>query len=550
MNAIEQAFSASINTMDPDQVNASLDSQERWPIHKDKALCSYIMSTVQAPEGSLSIQESTLPEAGSGLFINRDLAEGELIFTSVPLVLCAEVGQHMEACDFCFQQRRRVFHPVEDRFLQPGEVLPPLLICNGCRMYQYCSKSCWQRAWDTGHLYECSLLAGASTDVETRTLYRLLILMRKKVLLAQQAKALARLEHEVDSLEKRAKKTWPRVLNIAREAKERTKSELSIGEILMLYGIIRCNSLPVDQTYRNAPLGNALDLGGALINHCCDPNVVIVFNSTQVQVRALRKLKAGEELLHCYRDIAYDFTFRNPRIAARYQFRCHCDRCQVESDRHYKEAKTESDVLPVILSTQAALFDVIDESRKQAFATPCTFDVALQLAKVDKILKTGYGGGAWPNNLEPLPTVLKALAALCERRGDLINSIRIRVKALAYTKWRKGLPWSEDLIDFVLSLSTLTMFPSHPSLRDPTLPKHKEFQDIFIGHLHALHGILVNFYGPQGRTPSIVHTFLQQEKASYNGPVPSTRAFRRRFKASQENVLKWAGVDEGLWTVE
>lgn len=207
-------------------------------------------------------------------------------------------------------------------------------------------------------------------------------------------------------------------------------------------------------------------------------------------------------------------------------------------------------MLPAILSTQAALFDVIDESRKQAFATPCTFDIALQLAKVDKILKTGYGGGAWPNNLEPLPTVLKALAALCERRGDLINSVRIRVKALAYTKWRKGLPWSEDLIDFVLSLSTITMFPTHPSLRDPTLPKHKEFQDIFIGHLHALHGILVNFYGPQGRTPSIVNTFLQQEKANYNGPVPSTRAFRRRFKASQENVLKWAGVDEGLWTVE
>ncbi|KAL7800523.1 SET domain-containing protein [Trichoderma afarasin] len=550
MNAIEQAFSASINTMDPDQVNASLDSQKRWPIHKDTALCSYIMSTIQAPEGSLSIQESTIPGAGSGLFIKRDLAEGELIFTSVPLVLCAEVGQGMEACDFCFQQRRRVFHPVEDRFLQPGEVLPPLHICNGCRMYQYCSKSCWQRAWDTGHLYECGLLAGASTDVETRTLYRLLILMRKKVLLAQQVKALARLEHEVANFERRTKKSWPRIISIAREAKERTKSELSIGEILMLYGIIRCNSLPVDQTYRNAPLGNALDFGGALINHCCDPNVVIVFNSTQVQVRALRKLKAGEELLHCYRDIAYDFTFRNPRIAARYQFRCQCDRCREESDRHYKEAKNESDVLPLILSTQAALFDVIDISKKQAFVTPTAFNVELQLGKVNHILKTGYAGGPWPNNLEPLPTVLKALAALCERQGDLINSIKIRIKALAFTKWRKGLPWSEDLIDFVLSLSTLTMFPSHPSLRDPSLPKHKEFQDIFIGHLHILHGILLNLYGPQGRTTGIVHTFLQQEKGNYNGPVPGTRAFRRRFKASQENVLKWAGVDQELWTVE
>ncbi|UKZ51674.1 hypothetical protein TrVGV298_005436 [Trichoderma virens] len=518
MNAIEQAFSAGLNTMDPDQVNASLDSQKRWPIHKDKELCSYILSTIKAAEGSLSIQESTIPNAGSGMFTTRDVEEGELIFTSVPLVTCAEVGPGMEACDFCFQQRRRVFHPVEDRFLQPGEVLPP-----------------------SAHLQWLPLvpvlLAGASADVETRTLYRLLILMRKKVLLPQQVKALARLENEVANFEKRTKKSWPRVLNLAREAKERTKSELSIGEVLMLYGIVRCNSLPVDQTFRNAPLGIALDMGGALLNHCCDPNVVIVFNSTQVQVRALRKIKDGEELLHCYRDIAYDFTFRNPRITARYQFNCQCDRCKMESDNHFKQAKSNENVIPLILSTQASLFDIIDESKKQAFATPSTFDIKLQMGKVNKLLKTGYAGGAWPNDLEPLPTVLKALAALCERQGDLVNSIKIRVRALAFTKWRKGLPWSEDLIDFVLCLSTFTMFPNHPSLRDPSLPKRKDFQDIFIGHLHALHGMLVNFYGPQGRTTGIVHDFLLTEKANYNGPVPSTRAFRRRFKAAQENIL-------------
>ncbi|UKZ77494.1 hypothetical protein TrVFT333_005216 [Trichoderma virens FT-333] len=508
MNAIEQAFSAGLNTMDPDQVNASLDSQKRWPIHKDKELCSYILSTIKAAEGSLSIQESTIPNAGSGMFTTRDVEEGELIFTSVPLVTCAEVGPGMEACDFCFQQRRRVFHPVEDRFLQPGEVLPPLHICNGCRLYQYCS----QRAWDTGHLYECGLLAGASADVETRTLYRLLILMRKKVLLPQQVKALARLENEVANFEKRTKKSWPRVLNLAREAKERTKSELSIGEVLMLYGI----SIKLFEMHRLA----LPSTWGALLNHCCDPNVVIVFNSTQVQVRALRKIKAGEELLHCYRDIAYDFTFRNPRITARYQFNCQCDRCKMESDTHFKQAKSNENVIPLILSTQASLFDIIDESKKQAFATPSTFDIKLQMGKVNKLLKTGYAGYQDPG------------------------------QGLGLYQVAKGAPWSEDLIDFVLCLSTFTMFPNHPSLRDPSLPKRKDFQDIFIGHLHALHGMLVNFYGPQGRTTGIVHDFLLTEKANYNGPVPSTRAFRRRFRAAQENILKWAGVDEGLWTVE
>ncbi|KAL7805160.1 hypothetical protein V8C44DRAFT_233348 [Trichoderma aethiopicum] len=549
MNPLEKIFATGVRKTGP--TDAKPDSpMPRWPIHEDKQLGKYILDNIQAPAGSLSIRQSPLLNAGSGLYTDRDVDVGELLFTSVPLVLCAEVGEGMEACDFCFQQRRRVFHPSESRFLGPGEVMPPLHVCNGCRMYQYCSKSCWQRAWDTGHLYECGLLSGATTDLETRTLYRLLILMRKKILLPEQVQALSRLESEMANFERRAKKTWPKFLELAREAKERTKSELGIYEILILYGIIRCNALPVDQTYRNAPLGIALDLGGALLNHDCDPNVVIVFNNTEVQVRALRKLKAGEELLHCYRDIAYDFTFRNPRITSRYQFRCHCERCRAESDRHCREAKSDGDAIPAILSTQAALFDIIDESKKQAWATPNKFDIDRQMATVDKIVKTGYAGRPWPKDLEPLPTVLKALAALCERQGDLVNSLKIRFRALAFTGYRKGLPWSEDLIDLVLCLSTFTMFPSHSALRNPAMPKHKEFQDVFIGHLHALHGMLVNLYGDQGRVTDIVRIFLQSEVASYNGPRPATRGFRRRFKASQEAVLRWVGVDEKLWTVE
>lgn len=196
------------------------------------------------------------------------------------------------------------------------------------------------------------------------------------------------------------------------------------------------------------------------------------------------------------------------------------------------------------------MFDIIDDAKKQAFATPSRFDISQQLVNLNKVVKTGYAGHAWPNDLEPLPTVLKALGALCERQGDLVNTVRIRVRALAFTKYRKGLPWSEDLIDLVLSLSTFTMFPSHPALRERALPRNRDFQDIFIGHLHALHGMLANFYGPQGRVTNIVRGFLQHETANYNGPMPATRAFRRKFKASQENILKWAGVDGGLWTVE
>ena len=62
--------------------------------------------------------------------------------------------------------------------------------------------------------------------------------MRKKVLLPEQVQALSRLESEMANFERRAKRTWHKVLELAREAKERTKSELGIYEILILYGIV------------------------------------------------------------------------------------------------------------------------------------------------------------------------------------------------------------------------------------------------------------------------------------------------------------------------
>jgi SET and MYND domain-containing protein len=142
MNPVEQAFSDSLNDRGPGQsISISKDRETiRRSIHEDEALCSYLLSTVKAPAGALKIRQSTIPDSGSGLFTTRDLAAGELIFTSVPLVLCAEVGESKEACDFCFQQRRRAIHPLEDRLAHPGETLPDVYKCMGCNLYQYCSE--------------------------------------------------------------------------------------------------------------------------------------------------------------------------------------------------------------------------------------------------------------------------------------------------------------------------------------------------------------------------------------------------------------------------
>lgn len=126
--------------------------------------------------------------------------------------------------------------------------------------------------------------------------------------------------------------------------------------------------MPVDQTFRNSPLGSAIDLGAAMMNHNCEPNIVIVFNSTQVEVRAVRSIKAGEELQHCYRDIAYDCTFRSPRIESKYQFECHCTFHAFQ--RSTEETKTLVLTLPQVIDASESL---IVTTREQALTSAIPF---------------------------------------------------------------------------------------------------------------------------------------------------------------------------------
>lgn len=68
-------------------------------------------------------------------------------------------------------------------------------------------------------------------------LYRFLILLRKKVLLPEQVRALARLAHEQDKYEQ-ITNDWQKVKDIAAEAKERMKSELDVADVLRLYCLV------------------------------------------------------------------------------------------------------------------------------------------------------------------------------------------------------------------------------------------------------------------------------------------------------------------------
>lgn len=227
------------------------------------------------------------------------------------------------------------------------------------------------------------------------------------------------------------------------------------------------------------------------------------------------------------------------------------DRCIRESNRHYEGASPDiDDPIIHILATQGDLFALIEKAKMQALAFGKGFNVYAFLAEIDSIIDEGHAGRPWPDDLEPLPIALKSLAAICEAQGDIINTLRIRVRALGYAKNRNTLPYAEDLIDFVVTLRAFTMYPHRKVVLDGPLPKFRDFEDFCVGHMCALYALMVKFYGEQGRVTRIIRNIMHEEIDKYPGPRPPTRVFRRKFKASHETILKWAGVDAKFWVAE
>jgi SET and MYND domain-containing protein len=70
--------------------------------------------------------------------------------------------------------------------------------------------------------------------------------------------------------------------------------------------------------------GTALDLVGAFMNHSCDPNVFAFFENSQLRVRSLKPIQAGDEITQTYVDVQAGVMMRGEMLRSQYFFTCGC----------------------------------------------------------------------------------------------------------------------------------------------------------------------------------------------------------------------------------
>uniref|UniRef100_A0A3Q3IZA2 [histone H3]-lysine(4) N-trimethyltransferase n=1 Tax=Monopterus albus TaxID=43700 RepID=A0A3Q3IZA2_MONAL len=275
---------------------------------------------------------------GRGLCVTRPFKVGELLFSSLPYSYVLSVKERGCYCEFCFTSK-------ED-----------LARCGKCKKAFYCNMKCQKEDWPM-HKLECSAMIAFREKWCPSEMCRLVarILAKKKVQKDRSMSERILLIGELQS----------HVGDVDNERREMNEAEIAglhhfyskhlelpdHKDLLTLFSQVACNGFTIEDD-ELSHMGTAVYPDLALINHSCLPTVIVTYNGTSAEVRAVQNMKPGDEVLISYIDLLYPTDDRNNRLRESYYFTCDCQECTSKSkDKVKLKVRKQSDPIePEVIS--------------------------------------------------------------------------------------------------------------------------------------------------------------------------------------------------------
>ncbi|KAJ8116473.1 hypothetical protein ONZ43_g4433 [Nemania bipapillata] len=413
--------------------------------------------------GDVEVKQSRIPGAGKGLFARKTFSPGDIVVAvDRPLVAELEIDRMLDTCAWCFQ--RAATNPTE-RSMAVSMGLPngstDIKNCTGCQRVGYCSKSCQSKAWKREHKHECKIISVKDRpDLPPGVRGAIKILGRLK------ADPKTEITHVHDILN-----LWPAgdpngLNEIGAQDKKRLDDLHLLGQAawhycgkqnidgldpqsisIRLLSNIMTNTFILSSPLDDINLGIGFDPLICSANHSCDPNASMAFNQPRHEIRALRTIKAGEEILIKYVEVTNPFNVRQAELKESYFFNCQCTKCA-------KGASLPADGFlerPNDLENEYhKLADkLVDqyESRLSKFVIPgndakAQRRVAAMHAKACAVLESGQatldevkeaikmciGSKMWRWTRQPVPLLCRRLLTLYLESGSIYQAFRLGVK--------------------------------------------------------------------------------------------------------------------------
>ena len=309
--------------------------------------------------------------------------------------------------------------------------------CTGCKKVKYCSRTCQMKAWKAVHKRECKIFA-AQEEVLPNIVVAVMQMMDGISQGKEEYRALLQMENHRDDFEKAGGKRLEAMQLMAHTALKMAgeKKEVeSMQPILMAMCCLMCNSSRL-VTATFDPMGLALDPRSSSMNHSCEPNAVVVFDGPKLSVRALKPVKAGEEVFISYVDSSAPYGVRQAELKDQYFFTCQCKKCTLSTeapqDAFLKPGPNFDDKIKVIdsmipqIETDAAWpRHILGTSARDKQLSALQFyaysylhgpdaitnpDDASRLRKPIQICRNT---GIWPLTRAPLPGLYQQYAVAC-----------------------------------------------------------------------------------------------------------------------------------------
>ncbi|RVE55845.1 hypothetical protein OJAV_G00230190 [Oryzias javanicus] len=257
------------------------------------------------------------PEKGRGLRVSRGFSVGELLFSCPAYSSVLSVTERGSCCDLCFRRKQG------------------LARCGKCKKAFYCNASCQKADWAM-HKLECSAMVAFGENwcpSETSRLVARILAKKKlqkercdseKILLIGEMQS-----HLEDEDNEKKEKTEADIAGLSRFFSKHLEVP-SHRDLLTLFSQVACNGFTIEDD-ELSHMGTAVYPDVALINHSCLPSVIVTFNGTKAEVRAVQDMKPGDEVLISYIDLLYPTDDRNSRLRESYYFTCKCPECQKKS---------------------------------------------------------------------------------------------------------------------------------------------------------------------------------------------------------------------------
>uniref|UniRef100_A0A4W6D4N3 [histone H3]-lysine(4) N-trimethyltransferase n=1 Tax=Lates calcarifer TaxID=8187 RepID=A0A4W6D4N3_LATCA len=271
------------------------------------------------------------PGKGRGLRVTRPFKLGELLFSSPAYSYVLSVKERGCLCEFCFTRKEG------------------LARCGKCKKAFYCNVKCQKGDWAM-HKLECSAMTAFGEKWCPSEMARLVarILAKKKVqkerCVSEKILLLGEMQSHVEDVDNEKREMNEADIAGLYQFYSKHLDMPDHKDLLTLFSQVACNGFTIEDD-ELSHMGTAVYPDVALINHSCLPSVIVTYNGTSAEVRAVQDMKPGDEVLISYIDLLYPTDDRNNRLRESYYFTCDCQECKSKSKVRSSSDPIEPEVI-------------------------------------------------------------------------------------------------------------------------------------------------------------------------------------------------------------